>query len=1002
MVEQFLKMGGCKTPEEFYKKYPTEDAFFEAFPQAVKYKKGGEAFPQTVTERQFFNYGQEPPQLPWLFECGGTVEEIFPQATPYPSRPSPKGGLPLKKGGQAPTEYTKEYPLQRKEAFISKLQTTAANALAKNLRQEISKFTNAYMKSGGELKKYQGNITGSEVAYDRDTPFEMYDPFGTEVKGATSGMPDYYYPTSYTKPKQPTYNYYPNLGRAAMNVAALQGVAGFMERIGDQRFNNTLPALMHDSRAQSNMGQLNRGDYDMLGTFSPDQLINPQYAKYGGQSRLMQMVGKKGNQIAPWYIPDSLNQEDISVRETLQPVDRSEATIEAEKGETVVIPNIGGLLAHFDIAGQMHYDGGTPLNVPDGSYVFSVTKNMKIKDPEILKLFGETKPKTPAEIAKKYKINKYRESLQDPKADKIQVETAEDNIKNANYKLAMLALVQESMKGYPNGIPEIAQAYLETANVDPNLVLPEVNPMASFGQAGPVDPNQIPSRKYGGGLQKYQQAGEVLDQIRKYFETINSPQRAVDAYSPLIDPIPLDNSSRAKRGNFAQGFREKIKNVAYPVQDSITSAQPYSGAISHPGFQNNPNQDRGQATISNTGISSDGMHLNAPKTKGALPSIRAGKTGEKIWDEEYDTRWIPLVEQAMGNKEWAGKIYEALQNYDNPEFPDAVKEVRKRMEEDPRGWETRVIEEATDKDVGPFHRALWDIIQQTAPEDDPAAEAPADPAKEKTEAPAIDAGKIGDDTVLPTGYGYAPFWEQDRLTVANAMRANGRIRKFNPHLFSLQPVLPEPTYLSPERELAANASQANTAMQAMGAFAGPQALSSRASSISGEAAKNAADITGRYANANVNIANTFAQNKAAILNEYGAFNAEQQSNFLDKLTIANQQFINAKNQAGTAITDGLRTALTNRAKAQTLNELYPQYHLDPATGGLVHFTKGKNIPPIAPKDDQFLRDLADYQTLFPGRSLDEIAKLMKSHREGYQEQSDAHSQFLAAMGLIGQ
>ena len=41
MKDKFLKMAGVKSEQEFYKKYPTEDAFFQAYPQAVEMKSGG-------------------------------------------------------------------------------------------------------------------------------------------------------------------------------------------------------------------------------------------------------------------------------------------------------------------------------------------------------------------------------------------------------------------------------------------------------------------------------------------------------------------------------------------------------------------------------------------------------------------------------------------------------------------------------------------------------------------------------------------------------------------------------------------------------------------------------------------------------------------------------------------------------------------------------------------------------------------------------------------------
>lgn len=41
MKDKFLKMAGVKSEKEFYKKFPTEEAFFKAYPQAVEMKKGG-------------------------------------------------------------------------------------------------------------------------------------------------------------------------------------------------------------------------------------------------------------------------------------------------------------------------------------------------------------------------------------------------------------------------------------------------------------------------------------------------------------------------------------------------------------------------------------------------------------------------------------------------------------------------------------------------------------------------------------------------------------------------------------------------------------------------------------------------------------------------------------------------------------------------------------------------------------------------------------------------
>ena len=41
MKDKFLKMAGVKNEEEFYEMFPTEEAFFQAYPQAREMKKGG-------------------------------------------------------------------------------------------------------------------------------------------------------------------------------------------------------------------------------------------------------------------------------------------------------------------------------------------------------------------------------------------------------------------------------------------------------------------------------------------------------------------------------------------------------------------------------------------------------------------------------------------------------------------------------------------------------------------------------------------------------------------------------------------------------------------------------------------------------------------------------------------------------------------------------------------------------------------------------------------------
>jgi len=195
-------------------------------------------------------------------------------------------------------------------------------------------------------------------------------------------------------------------------------------------------------------------------------------------------------------VAGKLSEPEISVNSTLKPVPRHMANLEAEKGEIAMLPGKGGIPDTFKIGGQRHHSGGTPLNLPADSFIYSDTKSMKIKDENILSQFGMSyRPGgyTPADIAKKYNINKFKKVLADPDTDDLQRDTAEGVIANYNIKLAKLALLQESKKGFPQGIPVVAMPYIESMGIDP-AQFTQMNPQGGQEQTS-ADTDQM--GKYG-------------------------------------------------------------------------------------------------------------------------------------------------------------------------------------------------------------------------------------------------------------------------------------------------------------------------------------------------------------------------------------------------------------------------------------------------------------------------------------------------------------------------
>jgi exonuclease VII large subunit len=153
--------------------------------------------------------------------------------------------------------------------------------------------------------------------------------------------------------------------------------------------------------------------------------------------------------------------------------------------------------------------------------------------------------------------------------------------------------------------------------------------------------------------------------------------------------------------------------------------------------------------------------------------------------------------------------------------------------------------------------------------------------------------------------------------------------------------------MDPTRELAANAEQANIQTQALGQFAGPQALSARSSGVMGAASKNAADVMAKYNNANVNIANQFESNIANIENQEQQLNTASQQKLYDQNTISNQQYDNTKRALRNNLLNQTTSGITNMMKTDAMNQIYPQFDVDESIGGKVTYdpTKSRKVKP---------------------------------------------------------
>lgn len=265
--------------------------------------------------------------------------------------------------------------------------------------------------------------------------------------------------------------------------------------------------------------------------------------KSGAEVKLQGLRAGLGfnSNVMPWPImAGKMSAPDVEVNSTLKPVPRDQANLEAERGEIAMTPGAGGIPDTFKIGGKRHYEGGTPLNLPDDSFIFSDTAKMRIKDPAILAQFGMAIKKggyTPADIAKKYNINDYKKVLADVDTDDLRKKTSEQMIANYNLKLAKLALVQESMKGFPQGIPKIAMPYIEQMNIDPAQFV-QSNPGEGDDETSEGDNmtaayggvlQQLQARKHGGMYDQYEMAYGGLPKAQWGESILTGLQEALNA-----------------------------------------------------------------------------------------------------------------------------------------------------------------------------------------------------------------------------------------------------------------------------------------------------------------------------------------------------------------------------------------------------------------------------------------------------------------------------------------
>ena len=606
--------------------------------------------------------------------------------------------------------------------------------------------------------------------------------------------------------------------------------------------------------------------------------------KYGGQKGYGLDLGAKGTY-------GNMNQGDYDrIGNTLGPVDRDEANLEAERGETVLADvDNDGLQEHMKIGGKLHSEkdaygnGGTPLSLPEGSFVFSNTKKMKIKDPEVLKHFNKAKYEkggiTPADIAKQYDINKYKAILDDPNSDTLSKKTAAMMIANFNKKLGTLALVQESMKGFPQGIPNIAKQAMGQQGAEAQ---------AKYG-------GYIPVAAYGGNIPEYQLAGPV-NQSQYDSSDPGGVKSLLNRISPNVVPYapnniqPWPGDKYQNKDNYsrysAREWADKLRKIGYSgdytnknVQDWLYT-QPESKAVidklhdKHPGIiYGTPAQGKFDYKLGYRWDEAlDAVNTKKPPTGGGEDQFVYVCTGSHV---------VPMFQ---------GKAEQSGMAYFNSEAEASAN-----------------CGQTTDGGGGGNGGGGNEI-----------------PGKEIPDVPNIET------TGSKIPYGWSQQDINDRLAAGYAA---SNVKKYHPWSAKVNPVLPDVVYDDWRAKAAARQSQFNSAANTLGTYAGGPGLASNLSFIAGQQAEGVAGDIDTTSRTNTNIFNNAEGQRAGIINQAQMINAQNATNNWSDENALDSKYRAAMNDAVKGYVKAQNQGITNAADRYNLNITEsPYYYADPRTG----------------------------------------------------------------------
>jgi hypothetical protein len=639
---------------------------------------------------------------------------------------------------------------------------------------------------------------------------------------------------------------------------------------------------------------------------------------------------------------------------------RDKSTIEAEKGETMLTTNgLDNRKQLFKIGGEKHSNGGTPLQAESGTAIYS--DYLKLEDPVMLAFFNEVKPKTFAQISKKYNISKWQDERDNEDNDKITNASLDKNIDDGNFKLSALFTMQEfhHKKGAPEEHSKHFEPFMERMGLTPEDL---------FGMNNQQNPSE-----------KVQQPEMARYGTEVKFDTL---PKFVKAGEVITAPPYLESNAYNKEGITRLNRYLKIYGLSELALDTPPSAVKIKvREAQKAAIKANPSLIFDFMTTDTEGVGPEGTKSHRPNIK--LQDIMTGiNKDNKYKPSAPDGTWT--------NNELKQMLKDNVLNTDN--ILDAY--------EDGKWWYRMVNSDISEVSKEELAKIQASDAYKTAPEQNgykyihqgdgyyKAYKAKEDGTLEEVEPDAAVVDELHKWNTKPIDVD--PATEQNMDFLWANKRATAQARKNRRNIPYLEPLTAvsdtfytDQAYYNPDQAIGAIQSM-TSAQGTKGAMFAPQQQQA-SNFLAGQQFDLMGQIIGDYADKNVNAYNNERNINTNIAQRSADKLASAIEGHHDKVTTLKQNYANAYKAADNNVAENEIAMWEERANRLNLEAtIGEQYVKDPVTG--VHkLVKTKDLSPTTANEMDVADRFNDLKKKMPGTDDAIVAKLALGIHSGKYE-----------------